>query len=1123
MLPLSKLLLWQLAYHLAGSTLLGITEQEPLGSLPVPVRTAVLKTVRQCYPDTIDLRLNKKSPLDFAEGKYEWVENWSYKNYLQVDTIGKQENNSADPSLVRLLQKLPERYPTYQKVALELLRQAVDNGKSHLAVADFQPNVATFALAILDIVALVERVSVLYGLTVILPKVEIYLVGSIDEFGVTQLLRYYRGVDLNATADYIDSSQTSVRLVTIQELAKDVDFVSAAESLNTDPSANKYSFNNLESIADNFVARVGKVPPLQAHPVFFERPILDYFARRYFLVPEIKPEQLEIIQKGLHQESGLGLLPTGFGKSLIFQLYALLIPRTTLVISPLNALIRDQVHNLNRIGLKCVESITSSDSPKKKKDKLENFHSGLYRLLYISPERLQISEFYNDLKAKMRESPVGAFVIDEAHCVSEWGHDFRPAYLQIEPLQQALEEASGRTVPIIALTATASEPVRKDIMRVLRLSQESVVQLASSDRPELSLSVHIVDKPENKPEILTRLIQEVVPQVLDISFEELIPSNQDFSYPHAGVIFGIYADAQGRSTLVEGVHHIAYKLNERLISDGSLVQVHASSTPDCCPECGSTVLKNESNKQCSCLECGAVFKQSDTKPYSSWMKCIQERQDDFQKNRFPLLVATKGYGMGIDKRNIRFIVHHSLSSSLEAYYQEAGRAGRDRKHAHVALMYHAPHPECQKEYIEQGVAVQPPCVSKDHNFHFWKCPYFETHLCDYGHQARLIRGHYPGLEDDINSVLKVYGLLMLGEPLVVKGDKQNNQTQLALYRLQQLGIVKEFSLKYQNLSTIQYQVVFIKNWTLEQIANSLKQYLLQRDIEDKQAQIQVDQVLARFVSQSIESIRKQILVASLNIFLGRIYNLVLRMRYQMLRNQIEYAKSHESYTCRRIVIRGLFDYTKHLIDGNYKCGFCDVCNPSLKFDRDKAEILTEEAQIDELTEKLPLVFAGFDAKALQEMLRLSIEREATVGLFARVTNRLERDPTNLAALYLAGVLAGQRSGRETLAFDYLKFGFNEGMNQGLSPDNLLLFYQEAVLLNAEEAFNWLTQVGGYWDNQEGLQFLIQEAARRFGIDSTQYRIRFLLCQVRKLSEVGDDFIKLKPEIETLKQGFERLS
>ncbi|NEO38410.1 MAG: DEAD/DEAH box helicase [Moorea sp. SIOASIH] len=531
---MSELFLWQLAYHLSGSTLLGITEQEPLGSLPIPIRTATLKTVKKFKPDAIDLRLNQKSPLDFAEGEYELVENCDYKSSLQFETIEKQDNNSTD-RLLRLLQKLPERYPSYQQVALELLRQAVDNGKSHLAVADFQPSVATLALAFLDTVALVERVALLYGLPVILPKVEIYLVGSIDEFGVTQLLHQYRGVDLTETTNRIDSSQTSVALVTTQELPKDVDFVSATESLNRYPPENSHSFNDLEKIAARFVAKVGDVSPLPAHPVSFERPTLDYFARRYFLIAELKPEQVQLIQKALGNESILGLLPTGFGKSLIFQLYALLIPRTTLVISPLNALIRDQVHNLNRIGLKCVESITYSDSAKKKQDKLENLHSGLYRLLYISPERLQISEFYNDLKAKIQESPVSALVIDEAHCVSEWGHDFRPAYLQIERLQQTLEDACGRKIPIIALTATASEPVRKDIMRVLRLSQDSIEQLASSDRPNFSLSVHPVSKPQQKPDVLADLLKEVVPQILSIPFEELILKGD--KPVHAGVIF----------------------------------------------------------------------------------------------------------------------------------------------------------------------------------------------------------------------------------------------------------------------------------------------------------------------------------------------------------------------------------------------------------------------------------------------------------------------------------------------------------------------------------------------------------------------------------------------------------
>mgnify|MGYP001801157284 CR=1 FL=1 len=157
------------------------------------------------------------------------------------------------------------------------------------------------------------------------------------------------------------------------------------------------------------------------------------------------------------------------------------------------------------------------------------------------------------------------------------------------------------------------------------------------------------------------------------------------------------------------------------------------------------------------------------------------------------------------------------------------------------------------------------------------------------------------------------------------------------------------------------------------------------------------------------------------------------------------------------------------------------------------------------------------------MLDRTIENAAVPGLLARVSNCLEGDSTNLAALYLAGALSRKRPGRGTLAFNYLKFGFNEGIKQGLSPDNLLLFYQEAVLLNPKEAFNWLTQVGGYWDNQAGLQFLIQEAINRFGIDSTQYRILLLLCKIRELNKVSDDSIKLKPGIENLKQGFERFS
>ncbi|MEM7714629.1 MAG: DEAD/DEAH box helicase [Cyanobacteria bacterium P01_A01_bin.68] len=1106
---MSELLLWQLAYHLSGSTLLGITEQEPLGTLPIPIRTAVLKTVKQFNQNSIDLRLNQKSPLDFAEGEYEWVESWNYKNSSQ-----------PQPNLEKLLYKLPQRYSTYQKVALELLRQAVENNKSHLVVADFQPSIPSFALAILDLVGLIERVSQLYKLHIALPKVEIYLMGSVD-VDVIELLNNYRSVDLNETSNFIDSPQTSVRFLNATKLPENVDFISVAESLNNNALKNSYSFNDLEKLANEFVDSVGDTPPLQAHPVCFERAIIDYFARRYFLIPELKQEQLELIQKALHNESILGLLPTGFGKSLIFQLYALLIPRTTLVISPLKALIRDQVNNLERTGLNCVESIISGETAKQRKIKLESLKFARDRMLYVSPERLQIGEFYDELKEIMYLNPVGALVIDEAHCVSEWGHDFRPAYLQIGRLQQTLEAASERKVPIIALTATASEQVRKDILRVLGLSQESIVQSPNSDRPNFSLSVHRVSEPEQKPRELARLIKEVIPEVLSIPVESI--SKEQTSYDNAGLIFGIYANSHGRRTFNEGVQHIAYELKKRLSHDDNLVQVHASTAPDLCPKCGSTAIQDENTENRRCLECGTSFTKLETDKISNWDKSIQQRQDDFQNNEFPLMVATKGYGMGIDKRNIRFVIHHSLSSSLEAYYQEAGRAGRDHQHAHVALMYHPPHSECQEKYINAGVAVQPPCVSEGKYFHFWKCPYFKEHLCDYGHQARFIRKHYQGLEKNIETVLEIYRSLIFEKNIVIIGDEKNNQAQIALYRLQQLGIVKEFTIKYHTLYKIEYYVDFNSEWNLKEVADSLKIFLIQTDVKENYAEAQINQSFKLFLNKPIQSIREQALTESLRILLERIYETVPRMRYQMLLNQLDYAKSDEEKICRRIVIRGIFDSVEHLLDRNYKCGFCDVCNPDLNFERNKAEVLTQEAQVDEIGEKLPNILERFDIDNLLEVLNLTIKKGAVAGLFARVTNRLERDPTNLAALYLAGALGRLRKGKESIAFEYLKFGFNEGIKQGLSSDNLLMFYQEAALLNPKEAFNWLTQVGGYWDNQAGLQFLIQEAINRFGIDSTQYRILLLLCKIRELNKVSDDSIKLKPGIENLKQGFERFS
>ncbi|NJO80751.1 MAG: ATP-dependent DNA helicase RecQ [Cyanobacteria bacterium RM1_2_2] len=993
-----------------------------------------------------------------------------------------------------------------------MLEQAISQRKTQLRIADFCPTTAILALALLDSFALIEHVSELYNLPLKLPSVEIYLVGDIDNCLVNNLLHNYRGAKLEEAAQHIDSCQTSVEILQINELLVDVDFLSAAETSSSSFPEHAYTFNELEDLVNTFIQEVEDAVSLEAQPVNFDRPVLDYFARRYFLVPELKLEQLQLIQRALRNKSGLGLLPTGFGKSLVYQLYALLIPRTTLVISPLRALIRDQMHNLHRAGLTCVNFIDAADTQVQRETTLHNFQSRRYRLLYISPERLQIKGFFDELKSTMQQTPVGALVIDEAHCVSEWGHDFRPAYLQVGILRKALEEACGRSIPIIALTATASEAVRRDILRVLNLTSNDLVQGSSSDRPNLSLSVHAVEKPEEKPQRLVHLLQNVVSKTLNIPFSELI--SQISQVPHAGVIFGIYANPHGKSNIHEGVHFIADKLLDQLISEEELIQVHANTAPESCPKCGSYFFIR-SNEQANCLSCSTSFQARKSVRHTNWDRQIRQVQDAFQNNEFPLLVATKGYGMGIDKRNIRYVIHYAFSSSLESYYQEAGRSGRDGQHAHVALLYLPPHSKCREEYLDAG-RIEPPCVSNGQNYIRHHCPYYKTHLCDYGLQSHFIKDNYKGISRDIQNTLNVYQELASGKVLEFASDKDDKQ--IELYRLQQLGIVKEYTKNYSGQLRGSYEVEYDSKWRSETISSNLKRFLIETGISETYADKQLEPFYKLTVNQFNfnEDVREKALNQALKILLERVYETVPRMRYQMLLNELDYATAHESETCRRVVIRGLFDSIEHLTTEKYRCGFCDVCVPSLEFKVGKAAIPLQDAQVDEIADQLITLLEGFRREVLLAVVRLAIERGAVAGLFSHVVNRLERDPTNLAALYLAGALARNWRGRETRAFSYLEFGFTEGLKQGLGCDDLLMFYQEAVLLRFEEAFQWLTTIDGLWDNKEGLEFLIQEAKQRFGSNSKHYRILLLRWKLRYLEKVADDFTAMRQHIKTLK-------
>ncbi|PYE53289.1 DEAD/DEAH box helicase [Deinococcus yavapaiensis] len=1012
----------------------------------------------------------------------------------------------SDAKITSLLEGVPQAFARTQTALLALLAETTDRGDAELHVVDAQAASPVIGLALLDLVACAERIFALYGQQVRLPRIHLTVHRPADEALYRSVLEAFLGESLQPNAATPDAWSTPFN-VTFSNDPLDVDAADVVLAPKPFPSRRPVLLpHDLDARSHALLAQVGRTPPLQAQPVSPQRDVLDFFARRFFGVPELKPEQFKLVARALRQTSGLGLLPTGFGKSLVFQLFALLIPRTSLVISPLKALIRDQIHGLHRQGLVCAESISSTDSKAAKEAKLDGFRTHAYRLLYVAPERLQIKGFYEELRASMSNTPVGALVVDEAHCVSEWGHDFRPAYLQIGRLRTLLREASGRDVPIIALTATASAPVRADVLRVLGLDEGDVEQLASSDRPTISLSVHALnDSPyRSKADLLAHVVHDVVPKALRMKYEDIVPLRASERYEHAGVVFAVYANPHGKSSVFEGVHAIAKSVRERLLHDPAMVNVHASSSPSYCPECNSTMFVSASPKEIRaaghafkygsrCLECDSVFQRA---VYDDeWEEKVLATQDDFGDSRFPLLVATKGYGMGIDKRNIRFIVHHALSSGLEGYYQEAGRAGRDGAHAHAALIYAPPTESCWSQHLSKD--GRPPCVTDERNFKFHKCPFGLESLCDYGRQARFVQESYPGVEHAVEQVEKTLERVVSGQAIETDDDEDLKHTQLSLYRLQQLGVLRGYALQYTSLRRVRFHIDLNPAWTVDSVRTELEDLLRQSGTPDPAKvmapvlpRVSADGKERRRVNAASAGENKlDVLRKALTVLLDEVYRTVPRMRYQMLRNELAYARSRRDGVCRRVVIRGIFDTIDHIDQNTYNCGFCDVCVPDLQFKQTSATVPTRDVHIEQVARELHQVIETFDPASLRKVAELAVEHGATIGILARATHILERDGTNLSALYLAGDLSAHRPGQQEAALDYLRFGFEESARRGTDRDAVSLFYERARDVNPDHAFSWIVTSGSPFDTgrADDLKYLEGEATRTFGESSTSSR------------------------------------
>ena len=311
--------------------------------------------------------------------------------------------------------------------------------------------------------------------------------------------------------------------------------------------------------------------------------------KQYFGYEKFRPYQLEIIKAVLEGEDQLVIMPTGGGKSICYQLPAILLPKTTIVVSPLIALMKDQVDGLKANGI-AAEYYNSSQSPELQNQIFHNVVDGNIKVLYVAPESLQL------LSNILKETYVSCIAIDEAHCISAWGHDFRPSYQQLGFLKKNLPN-----VPIIALTATADKTTREDIVNQLSIPH-ATKSITSFDRKNISIEVRPADK---------RMDQIV-------SFIQSRPNE-------SGIIYCLSR---------KGTEQVADKLKEKGIKAAAY---HAGLAAD---------------------------RRSKV-------------QEDFVRDKLPIVSATIAFGMGIDKSNVRWVIHHNMPKNLEGYYQEIGRAGRD--------------------------------------------------------------------------------------------------------------------------------------------------------------------------------------------------------------------------------------------------------------------------------------------------------------------------------------------------------------------------------------------------------------------------------------------------------------